>query len=101
MMGFGQIQKLFILHEGPEEPSRSLLLAVGVWHDALHNEIFVFNQGYWQKDAALYREIQKADWNDIILDETFKSALQKDVDGFFTSESVYHELSIPWKVSFQ
>lgn len=57
----------------------------------------VFDQGWWQKDSGLYREIQKANWADVILDEKFKVTLQKDVNGFFTSEQIYAELQIPWK----
>lgn len=98
MVGFGTYTAQFVLHEGPEEPARHLLLAAGAWQVALHNEIWVFNQGYWQKDDRLYEEIQKANWRDVILDETFKTALQKDIYGFFTSEDIYKELAIPWKV---
>jgi len=95
--GFGTAIARYILHDGPEDPSRLLLLAVGAWAVQLHNEIWVFNQGYWQKDHRLWAEIQKADWKDVILKDTFKKALQKDVYGFFTSEKVYKDLGIPWK----
>jgi len=64
----------------------------------LHNEIWVFNQGFWRKDAGLWNEIQKADWKDVILKEEFKKALKKDVYGFFDSEKLYKDLGIPWKV---
>jgi len=60
----------------------------------------VFNQGYWSKDADLWRDVQKADWADVILDDTFKKALQKDVYGFFQSEKLYKDLGIPWKVCY-
>lgn len=75
-----------------------LLLAAGAWADQLHEEIWVYNQGFWSKDHALWEEIQKADWKDVILNDAFKKALQKDVYSFFTSESIYKELGIPWKV---
>lgn len=83
---------------GPEEVSRLYLLAAGAWADSLHNEIWVFNQGFWRKDYGLWLEVQKADWKDVILKDEFKKALQKDVYGFFASEAVYKELAIPWKV---
>lgn len=83
---------------GPQEVSRLLLLAAGAWADQLHEEIWVYNQGLWRKDHALWKEIQKADWKDVILNDVFKKALQKDVYGFFTSETIYKELGIPWKV---
>jgi transitional endoplasmic reticulum ATPase len=65
---------------------------------SLHDEIWVFNQGIWRKDPGLWQEVQKADWKDVILDEDFKTTLQKDVFGFFSSERVYLDLQIPWKV---
>ena len=83
---------------GPQEVSRLLLLAAGAWADQVHEEILVYNQGFWSKDPTLWKEIQKADWKDVILKDTFKKALQKDVYGFFTSETIYKELGIPWKV---
>jgi transitional endoplasmic reticulum ATPase len=74
------------------------MLTLGIWANALHNEIWVFDQGFWRKDAALYTEIQKADWDDVILDSDFKKTFQKDVYGFFESEDLYKKLAIPWKV---
>jgi len=57
----------------------------------------VFNQGFWNKNSGLWQEVQKANWKDVILNEDFKSALQKDIFGFFSSERIYLELQIPWK----
>ncbi|KAF5390598.1 hypothetical protein D9757_002633 [Collybiopsis confluens] len=95
LMGFNTAT--FILHEGPEDPARQLLLAVGLWAEAIHNEVWVFNQGYWQKDPLLWESFQSADWKDVILKEDFKKAFQKDIFGFFESEELYKELGIPWK----
>ncbi|GLB33979.1 putative ATPase associated with various cellular activities (AAA) [Lyophyllum shimeji] len=95
--GFGNTIARYILHDGPEDPSRLLLLAAGAWAVQLHDEIWVFNQGYWQKDHGLWAEIQKADWKDVILKKDFKMSLQKDVYGFFSSEKIYKDLGIPWK----
>ena len=88
----------FILHEGPASTSRELLLAIGVWADQLHDDIWVYNQG-WMKDADLWKEIQKARWEDVILEADFKKAIQKDVLGFFSSKDTYKSLTLPWKVT--
>ncbi|KAJ3736527.1 P-loop containing nucleoside triphosphate hydrolase protein [Lentinula guzmanii] len=95
--GFTFGTQSFILHEGSEEPSRQLLLACGLWSQAIHNEIWVFNQGFWQKDGVLWDSIQQADWKDVILKDKFKKAFQKDIYGFFDSQQLYKELGIPWK----
>lgn len=87
----------FIIFDGPEEPARALLSAAGSYTNSLHSEIFVFDSGFWQKDAKLWQEVQKANWDDVILDSEFKERLQKDVFGFFESEDMYHDLGIPWK----
>ncbi|KAI5124956.1 hypothetical protein M0805_007383 [Coniferiporia weirii] len=95
--GFGQYSQHYILHEGSEFPSRALLAAAGAWSYELHDEIWVFNQGFWSKNRALWTEVQKANWDDVILKDGFKKSLQKDVHSFFDSEGLYKELGIAWK----
>ncbi|KAF7798910.1 hypothetical protein EIP86_010138 [Pleurotus ostreatoroseus] len=97
-IGFGENVVQYLLHEGPEDHSRALLTAAGIWTNDLHDEIYVFDSGYWSKDHKLWLEVQKADWDDVILKDEFKKRLQKDVFGFFDSETLYKNLSIPWKV---
>jgi len=98
LRGFSPLTFQFLVHEGTsEQPSKDLLIAAGGWAHALHDEIWVFNQGLWDKDRGLWKEVQKANWKDVILDEDFKATLHKDVFGFFSSERVYSDLQIPWK----
>lgn len=59
----------------------------------------MFNQGMWNKDHALWVEVQKANWDDVILKQQFKDAMRKDIKGFFDSEDLYKSLAIPWKVT--
>lgn len=92
------MSKQFLIHEGSEDAIRGLLRAAGTWTDALHEEVYVYNQGFWYKDHAMWEEIQKANWDDVILKDEFKTRLQKDVIGFFDSEELYKKLAIPWKV---
>jgi transitional endoplasmic reticulum ATPase len=97
-MGFGKVIQQFLLHEGPAAHARDLLLKAGLWQDDLHEEIWVFDQGMWRKDHSLWSEVQKANWEDVILKDSFKKTLMKDVYDFFVSEGVYKSLGIPWKV---
>lgn len=96
---YGYMKQAYILGEGPdsENQSRLLLLASGAWQYELHEEIWVYDQSYWDKSHDLWTEIQKADWKDVILKDDFKKAMQKDVYGFFSSEKTYKDLGIPWK----
>ena len=99
LQGFATHMYQFLVHEGTsEQPSKDLLIAAGGWFQATHDDIWVFNQGFWDKDPGLWQEVQKANWKDVILNEDFKTALQKDIFGFFSSERVYLDLQIPWKV---
>ncbi|KAJ7094601.1 P-loop containing nucleoside triphosphate hydrolase protein [Mycena belliarum] len=95
--GFGTYTLYIVLHQGPEEASRSLILSSGLFNQTLHEEVWVYNQGFWSKDHPLWLDIQKADWKDVILSDDFKKTLQKDIYGFFKSEPIYKELAIPWK----
>lgn len=63
----------------------------------MHNEVWVFDQGYWQKSFELYDSVQKASWEDVILDESMKEAIIRDVDTFFDSRDTYEKLKVPWK----
>jgi hypothetical protein len=57
------------LPSGPQDAARELILNAGLWNNNLHDEIWVYNQGFWQKDYALWQSIQTADWKDVILDD--------------------------------
>ena len=89
-----------MLHEGPDQPARALLTKAGAWSNDLHEEIYVFDSGFWSKDHNLWLEVQKADWEDIILKEDFKTTFKNDVFGFFDSQELYKSLGIPWKVLY-
>ncbi|KAJ7683999.1 P-loop containing nucleoside triphosphate hydrolase protein [Mycena rosella] len=97
VLGLSTYKLYIVLHQGPEEPARSLILNAGLFSQTLHEEIWVFNQSFWHKDHTLWNDVQSADWKDVILSDDFKKNLQKDVYGFFKSESIYKELAIPWK----
>lgn len=75
----------------------ALLLAVGKWTSLLHNEIYVFDGGYWAKNRELWTSVQGSSWDEVILDQGMKTQLIEDVQGFFDSQAMYRELAVPWK----
>ncbi|KEF58089.1 uncharacterized protein A1O9_06012 [Exophiala aquamarina CBS 119918] len=75
----------------------TLVETIGRWQSVLHNEIWVFNQGYWQKDPYLYQSILKSEWKDVILDKGLKDDLVDTVERFFDSQDHYQRLRVPWK----
>jgi transitional endoplasmic reticulum ATPase len=92
---YPQVRNQYIL--GEKSAVRSLVEAAGRWQSVLHDEIWVYNQGYWQKDAALYQSILKSRWEDVILDKAMKDDLIDTVSRFFDSRDEYNKLRVPWK----
>lgn len=70
------------------------------WALELHNQVLVFDQGYWQKNSELWKSIQKSLWKDVILDEEKKQMVISDIEGFFDSEQDYESFGVPWKVRY-
>ncbi|KAF2177712.1 P-loop containing nucleoside triphosphate hydrolase protein [Zopfia rhizophila CBS 207.26] len=75
----------------------TLLLSAGKWTSQLHEEIFVFDGGHWDKSKELWRAVQGSSWDDCILDLEMKRNIQEDVQGFFNSHDLYTEFAVPWK----
>lgn len=92
---YPQVRNQYIL--GSAAAARTLVASAGRWGSVLHDEIWVFNQGYWQKDPLLYRSIMKARWEDVILDKDLKDDLVDTVTRFFDSRDDYDRLRVPWK----
>ena len=80
-----------------KESTESLVLAASKWMVDLHNEVLVFDGGYWQKSPGLWENVQQASWDDIIMDDNVKKTLIGVVDQFFNSEDKYKKLKVPWK----
>ncbi|TRX91387.1 hypothetical protein FHL15_007809, partial [Xylaria flabelliformis] len=79
------------------EHAEALLLAAGGWANELHGEVWVFDQGRWQKNAELFRSIMGASWDNVILDADMKRAIIDDHTSFFDSRDAYARLKVPWK----
>ncbi|KAM3415998.1 hypothetical protein BST61_g9486 [Cercospora zeina] len=79
------------------EATNTLVLEAGNWGNTLHNEIWVFDGGFWLKSAELFNSVQKASWDDVILDPNMKKAIRDDVENFYDSRGTYERLKVPWK----
>lgn len=80
-----------------ENKTSALIASAGTWGSELHEEIWVFDGGFWGKSAELYASVMKASWKDVILDEDMKKAIINDHVSFFKSEETYTKLRVPWK----
>ncbi|KAG9229403.1 P-loop containing nucleoside triphosphate hydrolase protein [Amylocarpus encephaloides] len=80
-----------------QKKTDDLLMAGGKWMQELHSEVLVFDQGFWQKNKELWQNVQKANWEDVILEKEKKTAIIDDIIGFFDGQARYAEFSVPWK----
>lgn len=74
-----------------------LIKEATLWGQELQNEVWVFDQGYWQKSHELWRSVQKSHWEDVILEEGMKKQIISDVENFFDGQKTYQDLKVPWK----
>jgi len=75
----------------------ALIAATGTWQYADQNVVWVFDTSSWMRNKELSRQVQKADWKNVILDEDMKKTLTELSTKFFDSRDVYAELGVPWK----
>ena len=79
------------------EVCESFFIEVCRWGSRLRDEIWVFEDGYWERDAALYREVRKVTFDSLILAGDLKKRLQEDLRSFFASRAEYVRHGAPWK----
>lgn len=99
------VRLFYILHpraeshivDGHCEETDALVLAAGKWTSQLHDEIFVFDNGYWSKSKELWSSVAGASWTDVILAPAMKQSLIDDVQSFFDNQELYAQFSVPWK----
>ncbi|EON62450.1 hypothetical protein W97_01672 [Coniosporium apollinis CBS 100218] len=80
-----------------EQVADDLIMVASRFSAELRNEVWVFDQGYWQKSGDLWQSVQKSEWDDVILAPDMKKAIIQDVDYFFNSRGTYEKLKVPWK----
>jgi hypothetical protein len=73
-----------------------LLATIGAWLIKEEPAIYVYD-GYWSRSTKLWKEVEKAKWEDVILDPKMKKALTEVANKFFDNEDIYKEYGVPWK----
>ena len=63
----------------------------------LHDEVLVFDNGFWQKNHDLYESIQSATFDNLVLPGELKAEIQRDFAAFFASKDEYAKYGVPWK----
>lgn len=80
-----------------EQHAREFFAAVCRWSTAIREEIYVFQEGDWGKDAALFQSIQSSRLDNLILPPGLKEAIRDDAANFFTARDRYRRFNVPWK----
>lgn len=78
----------------------ALISAVGNWSSIEPDALYVFDR-YWTRSTALWKEVQKASWDKVILDPKMKKELVEVCDRFFNSEDQYKEVRKLRYISFE
>jgi hypothetical protein len=75
----------------------SFFEAVCEWNSAVREEILVFAYGCWKKSKSLFKEIQSARFDNLILEGGLKEQIVGDFDRFLAAKTSYDRLGVPWK----
>lgn len=75
----------------------ALIMACGRWSHPVDNDFIYVYDGYWSASKSLWQQVQKARWEDVILNEEMKKTLVDLMTKFFDSEDIYKDLGVPWK----
>lgn len=81
---------------GPSKAADALIQTAGDWLLSDQEVVWVYDR-YWSRSKPLWQEVQKADWQKVILDEEIKKDLTNVANKFFSSKDVYEDLGVPWK----
>jgi transitional endoplasmic reticulum ATPase len=69
---------------GHSKATDALITAIGQWLGSDQEVVYVFD-GVWSKSKSLWNEVQKAKWENVILDPDMKKELVDVANKFFDS----------------
>ncbi|KAL0254741.1 hypothetical protein SLS55_009265 [Diplodia seriata] len=100
-IGYSTLQYVLKEPVDGETPSSSssivdaLLRAIGTWMSQ-SKAIYVYD-GYWSRSSELWKQVEKASWDKVILDPKTKKSLRDVSRKFFDNRDVYEDYGIAWK----
>ncbi len=59
--------------------------------------MLVFRNGHWSRSTQLYQAVQKSSFDDLILDDTVKTAIRTDFRQFLAARQEYTDLGLSWR----
>jgi SpoVK/Ycf46/Vps4 family AAA+-type ATPase len=79
------------------EVAEQFFTAVCVFNPEIQGELLVYEGGYWARNETLFRSIEQASFDQLVLTGNLAQELRRDLARFFTSKELYAKYSIPWK----
>ncbi len=95
--GFGRSMYAYWILCESQAMAKDFIGEVCRWNAELRGEVLVFSGGCWKKDARLFRAIQGASFDNLILQGNLKQQIREDLERFFAMRQTYEEYGIPWK----
>jgi hypothetical protein len=77
--------------------AESFVEAVTKFCEDVRGQVLVFDDGHFRKSEELFKSIQAANFDEVVLGGTLKEELRADVSRFFARRSFYEANGIPWK----
>lgn len=79
------------------ETGEAFLRYVTELNERLHGEVWVYDQGHWQKSRELFQAIQRTSFDDLILEPLLDGAIKTDFQSFLSAKDAYAKHGIAWK----
>lgn len=95
--GFGRVVYTYWILCDSHQIAKEFIKEVCRWNAELRGEVLVFSGGCWKKDAQLFKAIQGASFDNLVLRGNLKQQIREDLERFFTMHQTYDEYGIPWK----
>ncbi|MCW2573715.1 MAG: ATPase, central domain protein, partial [Frankiales bacterium] len=80
-----------------ESIAKSFFSEVSSWNAEVRDEVLVFDGGCWDKSESLFRSIQSATLDNLVLAGNLKAEIHNDLARFLATRETYERHGVPWK----
>ncbi len=92
----GEEQRKWVIAESSEIADGFILDVARKTNDP-GEAILVFRNGHWTRSSQLYQAVQSSSFDDLILDDSVKSAIRTDFRQFLGARDKYTDLGLAWR----
>jgi AAA+ superfamily predicted ATPase len=95
-IGYSEERRSWIIARDREAAHAFILDVARVTNDP-RDAILVFHGSCWQRSHELWRETQKASFDELILANSLKEQIREDFERFLASRSAYEDHGLAWR----